>query len=94
MRTTFCSAIRGVPMPNVSLDEHRCAFREYPLRFANIPPPVGINTSTSVAPATRTYSINCVRSMGHRDGKSASTAGKELRRVGSAFFGNNLDGFR
>jgi hypothetical protein len=50
--------------------------------------PVGINTSTSVAPATRTNSINCVRSMGHRYGKSTSTAGKELRRVGSAFFGN------
>jgi hypothetical protein len=60
-----------------------CSLREYP--------PVGINTLTSVAPATRANSINCVRSMGHRYGKSTSTAGKELRRVGSAFFGNNLD---
>jgi hypothetical protein len=32
--------------------------------------------------------------MGHRDGKSASTTGKELRRMGSDFFGNNLDQFR
>ena len=37
-------------------------------------------------------SINYVRPMGHRDGESASTAGIELRRMGSAFFG--LDRFR
>ena len=44
-------------------------------------------TSTSVVPPTRMKSINYVRPMGHRDGESASTAGIELRRMGSAFFG-------
>jgi len=39
-------------------------------------------------------SINYVRPMGHRDGEGASTAGIELRRMGSAFFGNNLNRFR
>ena len=47
-----------------------------------------------VSPATRTNSIDCVRPMGYRNGKSPSTAGKELRRMGSALFGNNLDRFR
>ena len=51
-------------------------------------------TSTSVVPPTRMKSINYVRPMGHRDGESASTAGIKLRRMGSAFFGNNLDRFR
>ena len=51
-------------------------------------------TSTSVAPPTGINSINCVRAMGHRDGESASAAGKELRRMGRAFFGDNLDRFR
>jgi hypothetical protein len=32
--------------------------------------------------------------MSHRDSESASTAGKKLRWMGSAFFGNNLDRFR
>ena len=45
-------------------------------------------TSTSVVPATRMKSINYVRPMSHRDGESTSTTGKELRRMGSAFFGN------
>jgi hypothetical protein len=48
----------------------------------------------AVASPARMNSINCVRPMGHRDGESASTAGKELRRMGSALFGNNLDRFR
>jgi hypothetical protein len=50
-------------------------------------------TSTSVVPPTRMKSINYVGPMGHRDGESASTAGIELRGMGSAFFGNYLDGF-
>src|SRR5208283_4779043 len=50
--------------------------------------------STSIAPSTQMNSINCVRPMSHCDGESASTAGKELRSMGSAFFGNYLDGFR
>jgi hypothetical protein len=37
---------------------------------------------------------NRVRPMGHRDGESASAPRKELRRMGSALFGNHFDRVR
>jgi hypothetical protein len=46
------------------------------------------------ASPTLMNSINYMRPMSHRDRESASAAGKKFRRMGSAFFGDNLDRFR